>query len=355
MGVTKTQVVKYIKQPEKGEQGATLRGPQAWSDCATGYNFYAGGPGETFVDVVMYNSNYYVCKKSHTKTSGNYPGSTTANNNGLWQLGDSIDLVATKILMATYAVVENLGVRAIEMKDANGNLLFTAKDGAVSCKTGTFENVTISGTLKGVSGSFRSLDCVNSSGAVVGQISFDSSGRLWFSGDMYHQGYDSNKGRSHRFYTSDIWCRGQFGAAERNVLVVKGSYGYYYTKGLSGSGTYVSFTKKTSSNGVAYYELPMYGTSSDYAGFPVDVLVFSINSSTVYNYELIMSDSQRVLVVNANDDQGNVKIFSNGNLVTWQGGEIAEVIKLTAVMLPEPDSALLGRGLLIGAFRDNNW
>lgn len=355
MGVTRTQVVKYIKKPEKGEQGATLRGPQAWSDCATGYNFYAGGPGETFVDVVMYNSNYYVCKKSHTKTSSNYPGSTTANNNGLWQLGDSIDLVATKILMATYAVVENLGVRAIEMKDANGNLLFTAKDGAVSCKTGTFENVTISGTLKGVSGSFKSLDCVNSSGAVVGQISFDSSGRLWFSGDMYHQGYDSNKGRSYRFYTSDIWCRGQFGAAERNVLVVKGSYGYYYTKGLSGSGTYVSFTKKTSGNGVAYYELPMYGTSSDYAGFPVDVLVFSINSSTVYNYELIMSDSQRVLVVNANDDQGNVKIFSNGNLVTWQGGEIAEVIKLTAVMLPEPDSALLGRGLLIGAFRDNNW
>ncbi len=355
MGVTRTQVVKYIKKPEKGEQGATLRGPQAWSDCATGYNFYAGGPGETFVDVVMYNSNYYVCKKSHTKTSSNYPGSTTANNNGLWQLGDSIDLVATKILMATYAVVENLGVRAIEMKDANGNLLFTAKDGAVSCKTGTFENVTISGTLKGVSGSFRSLDCVNASGNVVGQISFDSSGRLWFSGDMYHQGYDSNKGRSYRFYTSDIWCRGQFGAAERNVLVVKGSYGYYYTKGLSGSGTYVSFTKKTSSNGVAYYELPMYGTSSDYAGFPVDVLVFSINSSTVYNYELIMSDSQRVLVVNANDDQGNVKIFSNGNLVTWQGGEIAEVIKLTAVMLPEPDSALLGRGLLIGAFRDNNW
>lgn len=358
MGVSRTQVVKFIRKGdtgEKGEQGAVLRGPQAWSDCATGYAFQAGGVGEKWQDVVLYNGNYYSCKKSHTKTASNYPGSTTANNNGLWQLGDKIELVATKILLATYALVKNLGVEAIDMKDANGNILFQAKDGAVTCKTGTFENVTISGTLKGVSGSFRSLDCVNSSGAVVGQISFDSSGRLWFSGDMYHQGYDSNKGRSYRFYTSDIWCRGQFGAAERNVLVVKGSYGYYYPKGLSESGTYVSFTKKTSSNGVAYYELPMYGTSSDYAGFPVDVLVFSINSSTVYNYELIMSDSQRVLVVNANDDQGNVKIFSNGNLVTWQGGEIAEVIKLTAVMLPAPDSALLGRGLLIGAFRDNNW
>ena len=355
MGVTRTQVVKYIKKPEKGEQGATLRGPQAWSDCATGYNFYAGGPGETFVDVVMYNSNYYVCKKSHTKTSSNYPGSTTANNNGLWQLGDSIDLVATKILMATYAVVENLGVRAIEMKDANGNLLFTAKDGAVSCKTGTFENVTISGTLKGVSGSFRSLDCVNSSGAVVGQISFGSSGRLWFSGDMYHQGYDSNTGRSYRFYTSDVWCRGQFGASERKVLVVNGSYGYYYTKGMAYSGTYVSFTKKTLSNNTTYYVLPMYGTSGDYAGFPVDVVVFNINSSLVYNYELSMYNSQRVLVVNANDDQNNVKIFSNGNLITWQGGEMAEVIKLANVMRPTPDSTLVGCGLMVGAFRDNNW
>lgn len=357
MGVSRTQVVKFIRKGdtgEKGEQGAVMRGPQAWSDCATGYAFQAGGVGEKWQDVVLYNGNYYSCKKSHTKTASNYPGSTTDTNNGYWQLGDKIELVATKILLATYALVKNLGVEAIDMKDANGNILFQAKDGAVTCKTGTFENVTVQGTLKGVSGTFKTLNCINSSGTVVCSISFDTEGRLWFNnGDMQHQG--TKDGRSLRFLTSDVWCRGQFGAAERNVLVVKGSSGYYYTKRLSGSGTYVSFTKKTSSNGTTYYELPMYGTSGDYTGFPVDVLVFSINSSTVYNYELIMSDSQRVLVVNANDDQGNVKIFSNGNLVTWQGGEIAEVIKLTAVMLPEPGSALLGRGLLIGAFRDNNW
>lgn len=356
MGVTRTQVVKYIKKPEKGEQGATLRGPQAWSDCATGYNFYAGGPGETFVDVVMYNSNYYVCKKSHTKTSSNYPGSTTANNNGLWQLGDSIDLVATKILMATYAVVENLGVRAIEMKDANGNLLFTAKDGAVSCKTGTFENVTISGTLKGVSGSFRSLDCVNSSGAVVGQISFDSSGRLWFSGDMYHQGYDSNKGRSYRFYTSDIWCRGQFGAAERNVLVVKGSYGYYYPKGLSESGVYRSFESGKDSNNNTYYKVPVYGDTGDYAGMPVDIIVFAISSSTTYFFQLTsLSQSQRIMVINANNNYNNVKIYSNGTAVEWAGGEVAEVVYIPSLQIPSVDTSYLGRGLLIGAFRDNNW
>lgn len=249
MGVSRTQVVKFIRKGDtgdKGEQGAVLRGPQAWSDCATGYAFQAGGVGEKWQDVVIYGDNYYSCKKSHTKTASNYPGSTTAINNGYWQLGDKIELVATKILMATYALVKNLGVEAIDMKDANGNILFQAKDGAVTCKTGTFENVTVQGTLKGVTGTFKSLNCINNSGTVVGEISFDSSGRLWFSGDMYHQGYDSSKGRGYRFYTSDVWCRGQFGASERNVLVVNGSYGYYYTKGMSYSGTYVAFTKKLS-------------------------------------------------------------------------------------------------------------
>ncbi len=150
--VSRTQVVKFIRKGdpgEKGDKGATLRGPQAWSDCATGYAFEAGGTGEEWKDVVLYNGNYYSCVKSHTKTANNYPGSTTANANGYWRLGDKIELVATKILLATYALVENLGVTAIDMKDSAGNILFQAKDGNVICKTGTFENVNISGKLKG--------------------------------------------------------------------------------------------------------------------------------------------------------------------------------------------------------------
>lgn len=153
MSVTRTQVVKFIRKGDKGdkgEQGAVLRGPQAWSDCATGYAFQAGGAGETWQDVVIYGDQHYVCKKSHTKTASNYPGSTTANNNGYWQLGDHIDLVATKILLATYALVKNLGVEAIDMKDASGNILFQAKDGAVTCKTGTFDNIVVqSGKVAG--------------------------------------------------------------------------------------------------------------------------------------------------------------------------------------------------------------
>lgn len=151
MPTTRTQTVRYIRKGDtgnRGERGASLRGPQAWSDCASGYAFQSGAEGEAWVDVVLYGDQTYVCKTAHVKSATNYPGSAEDVNGRLWQLGDRIDLVATKILLATYALVKNLGVEAIEMKDADGNLLFMAKDGAVTCRTGTFENVMVAGTIR---------------------------------------------------------------------------------------------------------------------------------------------------------------------------------------------------------------
>lgn len=144
--------IQPVANGAQGKQGATLRGPQAWSDCANGYSFQAGGEGDSWKDVVIYKDNYYSCIKSHTKTADNYPGSTAANNNKYWQLGDKIELVASKILLATYALVKNLGVEAIDMKDASGNIVFQAKDGNVVCNSGTFNNITVKGnsTLEGI-------------------------------------------------------------------------------------------------------------------------------------------------------------------------------------------------------------
>ena len=143
MGISVNRTVKYILKGDKGEKGASLRGPQPWSDCAIGYSFQAGKNGDIYKDIVMYGDNYYSCVKNHTKKATNYPGSTEDSNNGYWQLGDKIELVATKILLATYALVKNLGVEAIDMKDSSGKILFQAKDGNVLCRTGTFENITI--------------------------------------------------------------------------------------------------------------------------------------------------------------------------------------------------------------------
>ena len=150
--------VRYVKvstvsdgsqgpQGDKGDRGAVLRGPQAWADIANGYVFQAGGDNDEWKDVVLYNGNYYSCLKGHTKTASNYPTSTEDTNNGYWKLGDKIELVATKILLATYALVKNLGVEAIDMKDSSGDVIFQAKDGKVICNSGTFENVTIAGYM----------------------------------------------------------------------------------------------------------------------------------------------------------------------------------------------------------------
>lgn len=145
------QSLYYIASGENGEDGAkgdrgpALRGPQAWSDCAVGYMFQSGASGEEYKDVVLYGGYYYSCIKSHTKTASNNPGSATDTNSGLWKLVDPVEIVATKILLAQYALVKNLGVEAIDMKDANDNIIFQAKDGNVTCNSGTFKNITVKG------------------------------------------------------------------------------------------------------------------------------------------------------------------------------------------------------------------
>lgn len=149
-GITHKRTVSFKTvadgQPgAKGDRGPALRGPQAWSDCAVGYMFQSGASGEEYKDVVLYGGNYYSCIKSHTKTASNNPGSATDTNSELWKLADKFEMVATKILLAQYALVKNLGVEAIDMKDANGNIIFQAKDGNVTCNSGTFKNITVKG------------------------------------------------------------------------------------------------------------------------------------------------------------------------------------------------------------------
>lgn len=145
--VSITRYVKFIRKGDKGDKGAVMRGPQAWNDCAVGYKFQAGGNGDEFKDIVLYNGNYYSCVTSHTKTSSNYPGSATDTNNSLWRLGDKFEVIATKILLAQYALVENLGVEHIEIKGNNGISLIANKDG-ITCVKGTFKDVNIVGSLR---------------------------------------------------------------------------------------------------------------------------------------------------------------------------------------------------------------
>lgn len=199
-GVTHKRTVSFKTvadgQPgAKGDRGPALRGPQAWSDCAVGYVFQSGASGEEYKDVVLYGNNYYSCIKSHTKTANNNPGSTADTNSGLWKLADKLEMVATKILLAQYALVKNLGVEAIDMKDSKGNIIFQAKDGNVTCNSGTFTNGTFTNVK--VIGSIRNpFNLANDSFDVdySDNVAMLSSGGGWL--DAYSMPWDvSQNGR----------------------------------------------------------------------------------------------------------------------------------------------------------------
>ena len=216
------------------------------------------------------------------------------------------------------------------------------------------------GTLRGVTGSFKSLNCVNESGTITGAIRFGSDGNLWLEGDLFANGTKDN--RSYRFYTADIWCRGHFASRQRLTLVVCGSYGYYFPKGLPSTwdvsnAVYVSFSSVTS-GGQTYYRIPCYSPDgySALAGMPVDTVLFRITLNTTYRYYFGLAVSQRIVVANINDEQNNVIICCNGRDITWNGGEINFVQNMGYGMIyPAKASNVIGGGHVVGAFRDNDW
>ena len=146
-GVVGVSCVQNGANGEKGERGPALRGPQDWEKLPVGYSFQAGKDGDEWKDVVVYKGNYASCIKGHTKTSTNYPGSTDDSNNGYWSVTNKWEIVATNILLTSYALIKNLGVEVIDMKDSDGNILFQAKDGTVICNIGNFKNINVDGNI----------------------------------------------------------------------------------------------------------------------------------------------------------------------------------------------------------------
>lgn len=366
---------------KNGLQGCILRQSE-WAKGIEYRNDEALTSGTRYLDIAIVTTgantfNAYKCLKTHTSSD-----SIPVTNTTYWQKFNSLVPVYTPLIMAQNAILRFMqGNQLLIMKGDNktvaaglvggdyplwigattpadapykvsidGKLYAT---GAVISGDSTFE-----GTMKGVSGSFKNLNCTNSKGDIVGGINFGSDGGMWFSGDLYHQG--GTNGRPSRFYTNALWCRGVFGARERSVMVVYSSYAYVFTKGGSVSGTYIPLSSATSSNNETYYEVPCYSPRDDYneetSGFPIDVIVFRNSGSTVYRYQIEMSLTQRVLVVNANDSYDNVDIYLNGSKFRLANGRIAELIQLSNWMYPAPNTNYLGSGLMIAsAGYDNNW
>ena len=227
----------------------------------------------------------------------------------------------------------------------------------IDAKNATFNNVNVSGTLKGVSGTFRQLQCENyNPGEDPTTLMFDSEGKFLIrDGDLI---MSSQSQRKPRLIPVNTWVMGTFGAKRRTTMVVKGTTADFYLNDVKASPyTQTLETKNTMDGDI--YEVPCFcydNSGHTIYEFPVDTIVFNVDSASTFRYELVMYDTQRCMVINANDKANNVYIYSNGVPVRWDGGEVAEVIKLPITMLtPKVPAEFTGAGLMVGAFRDNNW
>lgn len=223
--------------------------------------------------------------------------------------------------------------------------------GSIWCQNGTF-----SGTVTGVKGSFKTLNCVDSNGNVVGNIQFGSDGRMWFSGDIYHQGYDSAKKRGYRFYAADIWCRGMFGHRQKTMALVFGTHMRIYTKDADNTedtGVYIALESGMVS-GRRYYKIPLYGFVSygDASGMAIDMVVINCSSDFYYVFEG-MGNGKEWRVINGNDKQ-TIHFADIGGWHELKGGESLSCAYVNPKFLnPKPTS--LGAGVFWSGEYDLNW
>ena len=226
--------------------------------------------------------------------------------------------------------------------------------GSVWCQNGTF-----SGTVTGVHGSFKTLDCVDNNGKVVGNIQFGSDGRMWFSGDMYHQGYDNTKKRGYRFYAADVWCRGMFGHRQKTIAVIYGGNMRIYTKESDFTdGTFIlkSLSSGRTSAGRSYYYVPLYGDGNggDASGMPIDVVVMHCSSDEYYVFTG-MGSGKEWRVVNGNDRQ-TIHFADIGGWHELKGGESLSCVYIPPSLLnPKVSGTQVGAGVFWSGEADLNW
>lgn len=148
---SKHVTIRFNLKGDKGDKGKYMRGPQDWKSLQDGFAFYPLEDNEVaFFDTIEYEGEYYECNKKHTKSSSVTPldDYKTYGGKGNWKLGVRFSMVAAKILLTQYALVKNLGVETIDMKDADGQIIFQAKDGEVICNSGTFKNIKVIGSIR---------------------------------------------------------------------------------------------------------------------------------------------------------------------------------------------------------------
>lgn len=319
-------------QGQTGLPGAMIRPRGKWDKNTEYYH------NDAFVDVVIYDGLNWLCKTTHTSTS--------SFDSTKWEDFHDFVNVATNVLLAQNATIDVLGTSGIfvgNLEKTEGWLMTEGaikhnvtgveltSDGKISLpETG---GMTVGGktfieagkiktefidvdtlevkNLKGATGTFKELQGIDNAGKIQGKISFNTESygdsvssslnidflRTWISGDLYQQGYNSVEGRSWRFYTSDLWCRGEFGHRAMTTIKVFANNDWNFYVHIYGYG---------SDNNVDRYPQ---------SGQPIDCIVMEGNG----NYVLRICDSatfKKITVVNSSDYPKRV-VYNQPNSLTY--------------------------------------
>ena len=277
------------------------------------------------------------------------------NEKGLVNEGQMNIAISNGISTATIQA-DQINLTGHTMAFTGGQITITTDNftldgsGNMWCQNGTF-----SGMVSGVHGSFKNLDCVDSNGNVVGSIKFGSDGRLWFSGDMYHQGYDNAKKRNYRFYAADILCRGMFGHRQKTVAYVFNTYMAIYNKDSDDVDHYVIISLESGTeSGKTYNKIPLYGFADyeDTSGFAIDVVVINSSSDFYYVFEG-MGNGKEWRVINGNDKK-TIHFADIGGWHELKGGASLSCVYVVPRLL-SPTPSGLGAGVFWSGEADLNW
>lgn len=355
------------KDGEQGLQGCILRYAE-WNIGTEYRNDEALTSGTRYLDVALVKDantatgwRAYKCKATHTASTANAPGNTT-----YWEeFGVNTTSLFTSLIIAKNALIEFMSGNQLLIKKDDGTITIgltgnyggkayiwaggTNPGNARFTVDETGKVVAVDGEFSGIiSGTLQSL---RTSG---GEILL-SNEQAWFNGvDIYNQG--TKDGRPLRFYASEIWCRGAFGARQRLTVRIAGNQATYYLNGTDRTDTLRTLASSTTAEGSTYYIVPCYGESgTGFEGMPVDTLVF--NNTSRYNYLLNMADTQRVTVINANDNVAqNTYLLRNGKMNLLDGGKSMILQQIPAGwMTPAVGINKLGRGIICIAQNDDDW
>lgn len=314
-------------QGKTGLPGAMLRPRGEWKPNTEYYH------NDAFIDTVIYNGNNKLCKVTHTSTS--------TFDSTKWDEFNEFINVATNVLLAQNATIDVLGTSGIfvgNLEKTQGWMLTEGairhnqtgveltNDGRISLpetggmivggktfieagkiKTEFIDVDTLEVKyLKGAEGTFTRLTCaqtIDGKPKEAGEIKFKNDGKIEISGDLYHQGYNSEEERGWIFYAANLWCRGEFGHRELTSL-------------------------ESSFNSVVdvYFHIDNYGNDTTYhkyteAGRPVDCIL--LKGSANYVARVCDSNVNKLLVVTNYSDVEKRIVISHSKSITrnidpWQ-------------------------------------